>query len=262
MKTPNTPDQVTRDNRKSWPKFILVMLLCMSGGAVLGYGSAWLVGSYSFDTLADAAGRAAGACAPFAVLAAVPFLLAALACCRRARALFAAWDGEDEELPARADARLDWALVWLTTAQLLALLLFAVSVSMMPLGYAGPGAILASAAELLAVLFAVITLQGRVVDLTRRFNPEKQGSVYDFKFRKKWLASCDEAERQRIGQAGFTGFMACNSSCLITAVVLMVLNALLPIGPLPSIAVMIPWIAGQAAYLAECVRAKKGPGRS
>ena len=151
MKTPNTPDQVTRDNRKSWPKFILVMLLCMAGGAVLGYGSAWLVGSYSFDALADAAGRAAGACAPFAVLAAVPFLLAALACCRRARALFAAWDGEDEELPARADARLDWALVWLTTAQLLALLLFAVSVSMMPLGYAGPGAILASAAEFSAV---------------------------------------------------------------------------------------------------------------
>ena len=174
----------------------------------------------------------------------------------------AAWDGGDEEVPARADARLDWALVWLTTAQLLAFLLFAVSVSMMPLGYAGPGAILASAAELLAVLFAVIALQGRVVDLTRRFNPEKQGSVYDFKFRKKWLASCDEAERQRISQAGFTGFMACNSSCLITAVVLMVLNALLPIGPLPSIAVMIPWIAGQAAYLAECVRAKKGPGRS
>ena len=129
MKTPNTPDQVTRDNRKNWPKFILVMLLCMAGGAVLGYGSAWLVGSYSFDALADAAGRAAGACAPFAVLAAVPFLLAALACCRRARALFAAWDGEDEEIPARADARLDWALVWLTTAQLLALLLFAVSVS-------------------------------------------------------------------------------------------------------------------------------------
>ena len=59
MKTPNTPDQVTRDNRKSWPKFILVMLLCMAGGAVLGYGSAWLVGSYSFDALADAAGRAA-----------------------------------------------------------------------------------------------------------------------------------------------------------------------------------------------------------
>ena len=160
MKTPNTPDQVTRDNRKNWPKFILVMLLCTAGGAVLGYGSAWLVGSYSFDALADAAGRAAGACAPFAVLAAVPFLLAALACCRRARALFAAWDGEDEEIPARADARLDWALVWLTTAQLLALLLFAVSVSMMPLGYAGPGAILASAAELLAVLFAVIALQG------------------------------------------------------------------------------------------------------
>ena len=68
MKTPNTPDQVTRDNRTNWPKFILVMLLCMAGGAVLGYGSAWLVGSYSFDALADAAGRAAGACAPFAVL--------------------------------------------------------------------------------------------------------------------------------------------------------------------------------------------------
>ena len=76
---------------------------------------------------------------------------------------------------------------------------------------------------------------------------------------KNGLASCDEAERQRIGQAGFTGFMACNSSCLITAVVLTVLNALLPIGPLPSIAVMIPWIAARPPTWPSVSAPKKGP---
>lgn len=254
MKPNNTPDPVRRDNRKNWPKFAAVLLACMAGGAVLGYCSAWLLDTHSFAPLTDAAWHAAGVCAPFAVLAAVPFLLAALVCYRRAVALAAAWDGEDDALPARAEARLNWACVWLTAAQLLELLLFSVTASLFPLGHITPGVLLLAVGEFLTLFLAGLILNGRIVDLVRRLNPEKQGSVYDFKFRQKWLASCDEAERQRIGQASFVGFRAGGEAGLFTAVVLMALGALLPIGPLPSLAVMIPWSVGQLAYLAECIR--------
>lgn len=47
----------------------------------------------------------------------------------------------------------------------------------------------------------VIFAQQKAVDLERRMNPEKHGSVYDAKFQKKWLDSCDESERRQIGEA-------------------------------------------------------------
>ena len=99
-------------------------------------------------------------------------------------------------------------------------------------------------------------LQSRVVDLTRRLNPEKQGSVYDIRFREKWLASCDEAERLRIGQASYAAFQAGSRASLLVWVAALVLNALLPIGPLPVLAAMIPWAVSQFAYLAVCLRAR------
>ena len=254
MMTRNTPDPASRDNRKHWLKFLLLTLLCTAGGAVLGYGAAWAADSFSFDALGQAAGRIAGACAPFALLLTVPFLLAAVACWRRAQRQFGAWDGEDEDTPERADRTLSWGMVWTSAAQLLGFLLFGITASLLPLGYIRAESMLLPAVGMIALMFAVIAVQRRIVDLTRRINPEKQGSVYDLKFRQKWLASCDEAERQRIGQAAYTSYTVTSYSCLFVWVVLVVLNILVPIGPLPIIAVFIPWALGQFTYLGQCIR--------
>ena len=254
MKRPDTPDQVTRENRKNWPRFILILLASAVGGAVLGYSAAWLAGNAALGALADTVGRAAGACTPFAVLAAALFLIPAAICLRRGQALFARWDGEDEDAPEQVEGLLNWSLLWLTAAQLGGFVLFGIIASLEPLGYADPLALLPAVGEMLLLTLTIIALQRRVVDLTRRLNPEKQGSVYDFRFRKKWLASCDEAERQRIGQAAYTSYTVTSYSCLFVWVVLVVLNILVPIGPLPIIAVFIPWALGQFTYLGQCIR--------
>ena len=51
----------------------------------------------------------------------------------------------------------------------------------------------------LFILTGSTIFQQKLVDTTKRLNPEKHGSVYDTKFHEKWLASCDEAERAVIG---------------------------------------------------------------
>lgn len=254
MKNNENSDAIQKENRKNWLKFAVTLVVCALGGAVLGYGAAWFSDNVSLDALADSAGRVAGACAPFAVLAAALFLIPAAICLRRGQALFARWDGEEEETPELAGSILSWSLLWLTAAQLGGFLLFGVAASLAPLGYADPMALLPAAGKMLFLTLSIIALQRRVVDLTRRFNPEKQGSVYDLKFRQKWLASCDEAERQRIGQAAYTSYTVTSYSCLFVWLLLVVINLLAPIGPLPIIAVFIPWALGQFTYLGQCIR--------
>ena len=245
---------IQKENHRNWLKFVLILSLSAAGGAVLGYSAAWLADNAALGALADAVGRVAGACAPFAVLAAALFLIPAAVCWRRGEALCARWDGEDEDAPEQVEGLLNWSLLWLTAAQLGGFVLFGIIASLEPLGYADPLALLPAVGEMLLLTLTIIALQRRVVDLTRRLNPEKQGSVYDFRFRKKWLASCDEAERQRIGQAAYTSYTVTSYSCLFVWVVLVVLNILVPIGPLPIIAVFIPWALGQFTYLGQCIR--------
>ena len=248
---------IQKENHRNWLKFVLILLLSAAGGAVLGYSAAWLADNAALGALADTVGRAAGACVPFAVLAAALFLIPAVVCLRRGQALFARWDGEEEETPELADSILSWSLLWLTAAQLGGFLLFGVAASLAPLGYADPMALLPAAGEMLFLTLSIIALQRRVVDLTRRFNPEKQGSVYDFKFQKKWLASCDEAERQRIGQAAYSSFLVTSRTSMIVWIAMVLVNLYLPIGPLPVLAALVPWGAGQISYLAACLKMER-----
>ena len=105
------------------------------------------------------------------------------------------------------------------------------------------------------MMFFSIHLQRRVVDLTRRMNPEKKGSVYDMKFRKKWYDSCDEAERRRIGEASYAAYIATTYTSLGLWVVMALLNLFVPVGPLPILAALVPWGAGQLTYLLHCIHA-------
>ena len=51
---------------------------------------------------------------------------------------------------------------------------------------------------LIAVMVVTVIAQNRIVNFTKEINPEKKGSVYDLKFQKTWIASCDEAEQLQI----------------------------------------------------------------
>lgn len=53
-------------------------------------------------------------------------------------------------------------------------------------------------------------LQAVVVRAMQRLAPEKRGNVFDLRFQKDWYASCDEAERQRIGECGYHTYMTMN----------------------------------------------------
>ena len=73
-------------------------------------------------------------------------------------------------------------------------------------------------------LAAYIVVQMACVDLTRRMNPEKRGSVFDSDFRKKWMDSCDEAERMTIYRGAFSAYQAVTFTCLAVWLIALILG--------------------------------------
>ncbi len=241
-------DQIKKDNRKNLPRFLIVLLLCMLLGGVIGFMSASAAESDFMPRLIASFNQFLGDYLPWLfagieVLLFVPsFILLG-----KAKKLFKAWDGEDEELPDQIDQKLNFCLLFVSIITIFAF--FALSASVVLFCN-----MLLVAAEFLLVFFLCTMLQKSAVDLIRSLNPEKKGSIFDFKFQKTWLASCDENERRQIGEASFAAFKAVNMTCLCLWFLLLLAHTIFNAGLLSSFVVLLIWGVLQISYISACIK--------
>ncbi len=245
MTNPN--DEIRQANRRALPKFILIVILSCLLGLVTGFFAARL----GVEGLADGL-RAFGR--GFSRWAA-PWLLAACAVIEPAACLpqyfaakreLAAWDGEDEAVSDRVDRRL--SIVMWANGTLLICALFLIAAAYSAGFDQGPFLFFLGLAGFVATMAEAIVIQQKLVDLSKRLSPEKQGSVYDLKFQKKWMDSCDEAEKLLIGRCAYKAYSAVSMTCLILWMIFTLTALFLGTGFLPVLAVCVIWVVAQSVY--------------
>lgn len=243
-------DTIKKENRKALPRFLGTLLLAMLLGAVLGFGSAFAAEGAWKETLENAASALLRAVAPWGIpVFGLVLHGLSIADYRRAKALAAGWDGEDEDVMDQVDEGLNRAMVW--SGLLLLVNVFFLSLCAL---YIESLWALGTVALFFLSCGGIIILQQKVVDLTRRLNPEKQGSVYERNFKKKWLESCDEAEQRMIGQAAFKAYSAMNAAFPVAWCILTVLNFFFGIGLLPIVVVLVLWGISSMSYQLEAMK--------
>lgn len=244
---------VKKDNRKALPKYLLILFVAAIFGGVLGFAAGWLGHDNLSEVIAAVVADGLIAAAPWALLGtSVVSMVLILWLYRGAKAIYTGWDGEDDDVMDRADQKLNWALL-LTAAQLvLDMFFFAVAQS------AHNMTAVWSVLFFLVSIFLLVFAQQKIVDLTRKMNPEKKGSVYDTKFKKKWFESCDEAEQKQIGQAAYKAFNVVSTACPILWGVLLLLSYAFNFSLLmPTFIVCFIWLLLQVSYCLECIRLGK-----
>lgn len=246
-------DNVQKENRKALPKFLLIILGAAVFGGMLGFLSGWMGRSSAAELVVEGMDALISSVIPWLIpVVSTVLLVAAVWQYRRAKGLFAAWNGEDEEPMELAEACLNRVLLLGTVAMVLNFFMLSAS-QYSALPYGG----LISAGAFILTIAVIMVIQQKTVDLTRRMNPEKQGSVYDMKFQKKWLDSCDEAERHQIGQAAYRAYRATGKACTVLWVVLLILDFIFDIGILPAFVALLLWGILQVSYIIECIRMSK-----
>lgn len=246
------------ENRKALPKFFVTMALSLLGGGVLGFviGCSRIFGLEA-AALAEGLSAALSAVTPWGIP--VTSLLT-LGCCfllyRSAAKQYAAWGGGDEDETSESiDVLLSWMLL-LSALQLLFNLFFLAAFCVYYLD--GEVSALAHVGVFLLSCGLVIFAQQKAVDLERRMNPEKHGSVYDTKFQKKWLDSCDESERRQMGEASRRAYMVTTRLCLGLWLVLVILSMVFEMSLLPVFVLLLVWGTMQVTYTLECIRLGRG----
>lgn len=245
-------DQIKKENRKAFPKFLLIVV----AGALLGFagcfGCKFINDQKLLDTLAPAFQTGLRILAAWGIPAVwVLLILPGALLFRKAKIMFRSWDGEDTICPEQIDHTLELFTLFASIAQLLVFLFFTISASV---GYRS--LMLLATVELLISQAALMWLQQKVVDLNRLLNPEKDGSVYDLHFHKKWMQSCDEAEQLRIGQAAFAAFKATNIACMSLWVLLFFGHFFFDLPIFATFIVILIWGVLLISYCVACMRMK------
>ena len=263
----NNNDPIRQENKRALPRFILIVALSLVLGGMLGFALVSL-GLEEFDAALAAAGLFfTNHIAPWLIIALpVVELAICLPIYFSAKKQLSAWDGEDEAAGGEVEAKLS-VCIWITgLCTVLAFFLLAAMFAGF-VGNAGTPRMMPAPlffgglAAFLADLFAPMVLQQKLVDLTKRLNPEKKGSVYDTKFQKKWYESCDEAERLIIGQCAMKAYQAMGRVCLGLWLVFLLGGMFFDWGFLPSLAVCIVWGVGQSVYSWYAVKLGKPGGK-
>ncbi len=116
-------------------------------------------------------------------------------------------------------------------------------------------------AAFVVVMVETMIIQQRCVDAVKRMNPEKIASVYDVKFQRKWMDSCDEAEKIIVGKCAYKAYAAANTACAVLAIIFAVCAFIFNTGFLPSFAVCVIWFVLQFIYYMETIRYSKAGNR-
>ena len=244
--------EIKRENKKALPKLFLIIAVCAVLGFFAGFGAAWL-GDNDPASIAGNLHRfwTAGAPINLPVLAVLLMIPAQVLYFREKKA-FSRWDGEEEEALEKIETILSIAL--LLVGCFMIFIYFGMAVILSAIDALSKAAVIICLAEMLLSLFWAAVLQQKLVDLEKQINPEKQGSVYDTKFSKKWMDSCDEREQLIIYKSAYQSYKFTSTFCLVLSLVVMLGSIPFGYGPLPACIVLLVWLVMMLSY---CIAAMK-----
>lgn len=172
------------------------------------------------------------------------------------------WDQESETVYDQMDRKLNFILSLQSILQIFSFFFFGASVSNLFYRISGEGKlvlVIIPTVSFMVLLIALILTQRSIIDLAKEMNPEKHGSVYDMKFTKTWMASCDEAEKMMIYKAAYHAYQVTNYACMALWLVFVLLSMVMPMSLLALCCISLIWLIMTVSYLRAASKAGK-PG--
>ncbi len=254
-------------NKKTKKKFIIIMIICFAIGGFGGYFGAATTDFFKGE-LADI-GELIATKMPYFQVYVMPWVILAftLICfifgemwIKKAKKQIASWDGEDDEHIAVADAYLNKTGISSNVLMISSQILFGLATYQLLSAFETTGNISMTVVSIViyfAGLFIALSQQNRTVKIAKEYAPEKKGSVYDMKFHEVWYESCDEAERQLIGDASYKTFRFMNSVFSTFETATVVVGMFIPIGFLCAFFIGILWLIMNCYYTHTCTKLGK-----
>lgn len=253
-----------KEDKKQFKPFIVIMIICFIVG--IGAGKLLRIVENDLDAIKEAMAHVGVVLAyvlpSLFLLINIVELIFVLGLLRKQEKRLKEWDGEDEEILDDIERKLDFPLNLTNTVQILSMFLFAacihidVSVALPKLHENIIFWIIII--DFVASLIICTMSQKRMVNLVKVMNPEKNGSIFDVNFRRKWEESCDEAQKMVLYRASYRAFQVSNMLCCCLWVICIMTDFAFHTGLFPIAVVLLIWLVQVLAYSKEATRLERG----
>lgn len=167
-------------------------------------------------------------------------------------------DEIEEEILASVDRKISLGMLTVSVAMIVSFIFFGAVVAYIDRYLDENGILIVIAiVSFIAGDFLSVKLQQMMIDFEKVLNPEKQGSVYDLKFKEKWEDSCDEMEKLMIYKASYKAYQTANKACVAAFLATVMLSFFFDYGPLPAIVTGSVWLAMTISYCLEAMKLDK-----
>ncbi|MGN0483785.1 MAG: DUF3169 family protein [Lachnospiraceae bacterium] len=256
-----------REDKIHFKKFILKTIVQLLGGGIVGFFMGWLVGYLiKHRKTIDSYGIVhqlqvqSGSFFRLLVLVIAVCCTATLAFCYwKAKRRIAECDMEDEKQCDAVEKILTIGISFSSVSLMVLLLCFGMGVGSLSdtKNMSELYLMLWSAAALLGYFALSCFFQNRFLRMTKEMYPEKEGSIYDKKFEKKWMQSCDEAEKFMIYQVSYNTLTIMDRVYGAAATIFLFLSMMFGISSLIFLTIMVFWMISQGVYLYACAKIEK-----
>ncbi len=242
-------------DKRALGKLLLITGVC----GVLGFiGGLTGVGtSDRIKGFGDGVVLALGAVAPYSNLVLTTIIwIVCVYLMREGHDLYRTWNSEDEDVIDAVEKMLSRALGLTNVNLILGMFFFGMGIYRLDVANgSGLFGMISGISVFLGFLYMFVVntvLQRKIINFTKEINPEKRGSIYDTKFQKIWMDSCDEREKIQIYQAGFAAMQTTIYTCVALWVFCMFGMMLWDFGILPMTMVLSVWLITTIRYQAAC----------
>lgn len=262
----NKKQENKMENKKHRLSFILMMIGSLVLGGILGFFIVRFQGNLTDaqHALQSGVSWAMTNVFPYANIGCLVILLVSyFPLYHSVKKQLAAWDQENETVYNEMDGKLNFLMGIQSILQIFGFFFFGASVSNLFFRISTEGKLVLVAIptiSFMVLLIALILTQRGVVDLAKEISPEKHGSVYDMKFNKTWMSSCDEAEKMMIYKAAYHAFQVTNYTCMVLWLVFVLLSMVVPMSILVLACISLIWLVLTVSYLHAASKADKSGG--
>ena len=255
-----------REGKNRSPKNLIVFILTMLVSLVVGFIVGMVIAyakknGMDFAGGLSALGNNVSPLVPYVylVISVVSFVVSLTLYIKYSR-MAVGWDGETEDIIEEVETKLNVPVGIASIMMIVNIIFFTLHVWFYVFTDMECGNLIRILG--LVLFFAnyawTIVINHLVVELEKKLNPEKRGEVFENNFSKKWEASCDEAQKKIIYEAGFRAYKAGNMACSAMWLVTFLSMFALDTGLLPVFAVCTIWLVMTACYIMVSARLEKG----
>lgn len=258
--------EIKKEDKKPKKIFYLVCIGSAVVGVISGFFAAFVEDSTAINDWINAGTDMLNQASLYVgVVTSVVVAIWAWVLYHKSRKAYAVWDEEDDVTMDKIETDLSLALIVTNGNLILTYIMSVVGFGQIPNFYGNKAMIIQKfvlfAAGLILSMVVAMVASVKIVNFEKEMNPEKKGSAYDFDFQKKWLASCDEAEKLVNYKASFAAYKSVNIACMILWMLCMYGMSIWKWDNVPVLMVGVIWMTSYISYSVETLKLSKNAKR-